>query len=46
MFSSGKIACLDDLSKINEVFFNDVNYSNEVREKYHINNWIQTVFKV
>lgn len=43
---SGKIVYLDDLLKINEVSFNEGNYSNELREKYHINNWIQTVFKV
>jgi hypothetical protein len=44
--TSGKIAYLNDLLKINEVTFNEANYSNELREKYHINNWIQTVFKV
>ncbi|WP_329806603.1 hypothetical protein [Flavobacterium facile] len=43
---SGKIVYLDDLLKINNVSFNEGNYPNELREKYHINNWIQTVFKV
>jgi hypothetical protein len=46
IYNSGKIVYLNDLLKINEVSFTEANYSNELREKYHINNWIQTVFKV
>ena len=46
IYTSGKIEYLNDLLKINEISFNAANYPNELREKYHINNWIQTVFKV
>jgi hypothetical protein len=46
IYDSGKIIFLDDLHKINEVSFSEANYSTELREKYHINHWIQNVFKV
>ena len=46
IYSSGKIVYLDDFLKIDKIPFSQSNYSEELREKYHINNWVRTVFKL
>lgn len=46
VFKSGKIFYLNDLLEFNEVAFSTTKYSTELLEKYHINKWVNTVFKV
>lgn len=46
LYESGKMVYLNDLSDLDDLTFPNKKYPNAVREKYHINQWISTVFKV
>ena len=46
IYDSGKIIYLDDLHKINKATFSNLMYSNELIDKYHIQNWIKKIFSL
>ncbi len=46
IFESGKIIYADNFLEVHNFNFDDKNYSNQLINKYHINQWVQTVFKL
>lgn len=46
IYSFNKIILMNDFLKKNKIIINDLYYSNEIIYKYHISNWIKTVFQI
>ena len=46
IYDSGKVAYESNLENLSKVSFSAKTYPTEIREKYHLNNWIRIVFGI